>query len=279
MAISGNVVVVGAIYANPGGTTEAGAAYVFVEPGSGWGNMTQTAKLTASDKAVGDLFGYSVAISGGVVVVGAVAADPGGTTDAGAAYMFENVIIANFRSQGANDGYILESGEFSNIGGTVNATAATLRVGDNGLDRQYCSLLSFNTTSLPDNAVITSVVLKIKKQGLIGTNPFTTHQGLKVDIRKPFFGVTVALLAGDFQAVASKSAVGTFGSTPQTGWYSVNLTSSAYAYVNRTGTTQFRVRFKLDDNDDLGADYVMFYSGNWSTAADRPLLIVQYVVP
>jgi len=279
VAISGDVVVVGAPYADPGGTGTAGAAYVFVKPGGGWANMTQTAKLTASDKAAGDWFGISVAISGDVVVVGAEYADPGGTIDAGAAYMFENVIIANFRSQGAYDGYILESGESSSVGGTVNVTASTFRVGDNGLDRQYRSLLSFNTSTLPDNAVINSVALKIKKQGLVGTNPFTTHQGLKVDIRKPFFGATLALVAGDFQAAASKSAVGTFGSTPVSGWYSVKLNSSAYAYVNKTGTTQFRLRFLLDDNDDLGDDYVMFYSGNWSTAADRPLLIVQYIVP
>ena len=33
--------------------------------------MTQTAKLTASDGAAGDYFGYSVAISGDTVVVGA----------------------------------------------------------------------------------------------------------------------------------------------------------------------------------------------------------------
>jgi len=279
VSVSGDVVVVGAKEADPGGTTSAGAAYVFVKPGSGWGDMTQSAKLTASDKAAGDWFGFSVSVSGGVVVVGAVSASPGGTPDAGAAYMFENVITANFRSQGAYDGYITESGEFSNVGGTVNATASTFRVGDNGLDRQYRSLLSFDTSTLPDNAVINSVVLKIKKQGHIGTNPFATHQGLIVDIRKPFFGTALALVAGDFQAVAGKSAVGTFGSSPQAGWYSVNLNSPAYTYVNKTGTTQFRLRFTLDDNDDLADDYVMFYSGDWTSVADRPRLVVYYNIP
>ena len=279
VAISGGVVVIGAYYAEAGGTTAAGAAYVFVKPVGGWGDITQTAKLTAKDKVVFDYFGSSVAISGNVVVVGAHYADPGGLENAGAAYMFENVIIANFRSQGAYDGYILESGEFSSVGGSVNATAATFRVGDNGLDRQYRSLLSFNTSTLPDNAVITSVVLKIKKQGLVGTNPFTTHQGLLADIRKPYFGTALGLAASDFQALASISSVGTFGTTPSAGWYSVTLNSTARPYINKTGTTQFRLRFKLDDNDDLGADYVMFFSGNWSTVADRPLLVVQYYIP
>ena len=73
--------------------------------------------------------------------------------------------------------------------------------------------------------------------------------------------------------------MGTFGSTPVSGWYSVNLNSTAYAYMNKTGTTQFRLRFLLDDNDDMGADYVMFYSGDWYTVTDRPVLVVQYYIP
>ena len=46
-------------------------AYVFVAQAGGWANMTQTAKLTAVGGAAFDWFGYSVAISGNVVVVGA----------------------------------------------------------------------------------------------------------------------------------------------------------------------------------------------------------------
>ena len=57
VSISGNTVVVGAPYATVGGNSDQGAAYVFTEPGSGWANMTQTAKLTASDGAAGDEFG------------------------------------------------------------------------------------------------------------------------------------------------------------------------------------------------------------------------------
>jgi hypothetical protein len=283
VAISGSVVVVGAFYAETGGVTaNAGAAYVFVKPGGGWGggDLTESAKLTAPpDNDVFSNFGHSVGINGGVIVVGAPKNGHGLTIDAGGAFMFDGSSRANFRSLGAYDGNILESGEFSSIGGTVNASATTFRLGDDRLDRQYRSLLSFDTSTLPDHAVITSVVVKIKKQGLVGSNPFNTHQGLKVDIRKPFFGVTLALVASDFQAVAGKPAVGTFGSTPVSGWYRVTLNSSAYAYINKTGTTQFRLRFQKDDNDDMGDDYVMFYSGDWSNASDRPLLIVQYYIP
>ena len=70
VSISGNTVVVGAPDDTVGSNNQQGAAYVFTEPGSGWANMTQTAKLTASDGAAGDYFGHSVSISGNTVVVG-----------------------------------------------------------------------------------------------------------------------------------------------------------------------------------------------------------------
>ncbi|MCX6032082.1 MAG: hypothetical protein NT169_22645 [Chloroflexi bacterium] len=88
VAVSGDVVVVGALQADPGGLTDAGAAYVFVRPGGWAGKLTQVATLTASDAAAGDWFGASVAISGDVIVVGSPRSDPGGTTNAGAAYVF-----------------------------------------------------------------------------------------------------------------------------------------------------------------------------------------------
>jgi hypothetical protein len=70
VAISGNTVVVGAQFAQIGSNVSEGAAYVFVKPASGWANMTQVAKLTASDGSANMRFGFSVAISGNTVVVG-----------------------------------------------------------------------------------------------------------------------------------------------------------------------------------------------------------------
>jgi hypothetical protein len=57
-----------------------GAAYVFTRSGTTW---SQQAKLTASDGAASDFFGYSVAIAASTAVVGAP--DNLGT---GAAYVF-----------------------------------------------------------------------------------------------------------------------------------------------------------------------------------------------
>ena len=43
-----------------------------------------------------------------------------------------------------------------------------------------------------------------------------------------------------------------------------------------TGSTQLRVYFNLDDNDDLGTDYLGYYSGDNTTTANRPQLVVTY---
>jgi len=88
VAISGNVVVVGTPGAVIGGNPYQGAAYVFVEPTGGWQNMTQTAKLTASDGAVDNTFGASVAIDGSIIVVGAPYVSIGSNFEQGAAYVF-----------------------------------------------------------------------------------------------------------------------------------------------------------------------------------------------
>jgi len=89
IAISGDTVVVGADGADIGANRFQGAAYVFVKPSSGWKSMTQTAKLTASDGAGKDQLGYSAAMSGDTIVVGARAAAVSGHARQGAVYVFQ----------------------------------------------------------------------------------------------------------------------------------------------------------------------------------------------
>jgi len=184
--------------------------------------------------------------------------------------------VTTVSSQGADDGWVLESTETSGMGGSLNSIATTLRVGDDAANKQYRSILSFDTSSLPDNAIITGVTLKIKKQGLTGSDPFTTHSGLIAAIRNPYFGASIALANADFEASYSKQ-VG-FNSTPVSNWYSTNYNAAIWPYINLTGTTQFRVRFTLDDNNDFAADYLRFYSGNASMIY-RPVLVIEYFLP
>ena len=80
VAIDGDTIVVGA----DGQDTNTGSAFVFAEPSGGWVNNTETAKLTASDAADNDRFGFSVALDGDTVVVGAY----GEASSRGSAYAF-----------------------------------------------------------------------------------------------------------------------------------------------------------------------------------------------
>lgn len=69
VAIGGTTIVVGAPNAVTG--TEFGKAYLFVEPSGGWANATQTAALLASDAHSYVQFGWSAAVWGNMVAVGA----------------------------------------------------------------------------------------------------------------------------------------------------------------------------------------------------------------
>ncbi|HSB66436.1 MAG TPA: FG-GAP repeat protein, partial [Anaerolineales bacterium] len=89
VAISGNTIVVGSIYHNDPGTYNTGRAYVFVKPDGGWTDMTETAKLTASDIQNSDEFGRDVAIDGDTIVVGVPFDDVEVNADQGSVYVFQ----------------------------------------------------------------------------------------------------------------------------------------------------------------------------------------------
>jgi uncharacterized protein (TIGR03437 family) len=84
LAISGDTVVVGARWDDTGEKMNQGSAYVFVRSGGVW---TQRQKLTADDGAAGD-FGFSMAVSGDTVVVGASIDTIGANSDQGSAHVF-----------------------------------------------------------------------------------------------------------------------------------------------------------------------------------------------
>jgi FG-GAP repeat len=80
-----NILVVGAYMADVD-FKNSGAAYVYRYDGESW-RFEQ--KLVAHDNALGDAFGFSVAVDGDRIVAGAVGADSLGPWARGAAYLFE----------------------------------------------------------------------------------------------------------------------------------------------------------------------------------------------
>ena len=188
------------------------------------------------------------------------------------------ILCSTFRSVGTRDGWVLESGEQSSQGGSLNATATTFLLGDNASNRQYRSILHFNTMSLPDTARIVRIILQVKKQGLIGTNPFTTHLKIAADIRQGPFSNDAALQLTDFQAVSNRNGAGFITSQSSAAWHSTNLNITTNGFINLLGSTQLRLRFQTDDNNDLGEDYLKFFSGN-ASPTNRPVLIIEYYIP
>ena len=83
-SLSGDCALIGA-YADDDAGDVSGSAYVFERRAAGW---TQADKLTASDAAPGDWFGYSVSVDDGQAVIGAYGDDGRGILYAGAAYIF-----------------------------------------------------------------------------------------------------------------------------------------------------------------------------------------------
>ncbi len=199
-----------------------------------------------------------------------------GSFTAGQDYTFP--LTVSYKSVAASDGWVLETGENTNLGGTFNAGATTFNLGDDAANKQYRAILSFNTAPLPNNAVITAATLKIKKLGQVGApNPFLTLGTILVDIKKGNFGAA-ALQAIDFQTAATKNNGLTFINNPVSGWYTRALAAPNFTFINKLGNTQFRLRFTKDDNNNHVADYLRIYSGN-APVASQPLLIIQYYLP
>jgi hypothetical protein len=81
VGISSDTIVVGAFEDDTAAGEDAGSAYVFTRAGATWSKQQQ---LFASDAVAGDFFGYSVAISGDTIAVGA----PWDNSSVGSVYVF-----------------------------------------------------------------------------------------------------------------------------------------------------------------------------------------------
>ena len=122
VAVDGDTALIGARADDDNGEG-SGSAYVFTRNAGGW---TEQAKVTASDGAANDRFGWSVAVDGDTALIGAHLDDDNGESS-GSAYVFslisEKVVtidikpgkepnIINLKSGGFIPVAILTEGEF-----------------------------------------------------------------------------------------------------------------------------------------------------------------------
>ena len=190
-------------------------------------------------------------------------------------------VTVTFTSIGPEDGWVRESSENSNVGGARNTTgkgSRAIRPGDGTSDRQYKSILSFDTSSIPAGATVTAATLRLRRGAVRGTNPFSILGSCVVDVQTGGFGGNTSLQNSDFEAAATASSVATMSSPASNGDFSEgSFNAAGLAAINLSGRTQTRVSFTLDDNDDGGDDYMGFRSGDDNSAANHPQLVVTYV--
>lgn len=86
VGVSGSTIVVGQDTETVSNNSFQGAAYVYTKPPAGWQTTSLAAQLTASDGAQNDRLGYTVAIDGNTVAVGAPEFSVSGGT--GAVYVY-----------------------------------------------------------------------------------------------------------------------------------------------------------------------------------------------
>jgi hypothetical protein len=198
-----------------------------------------------------------------------------------AGYMWMvDLVTRTYKSASGLDGWILEKSESSNTGGSfLSLDNGTLNVGDTSLDKQYKSILSFNTSNLPDTAIVLNAVITLYRKGVTGSNPMITHGALMTDIRKGQFPAPGGY-ASKFQSAASMTDVGDFTGPFGTSLkYMTTLIDPALPYISLMGDTQFRIYFALDDNDNGKNNILQFYSGDTYYQSKRPILSIDYYVP
>jgi hypothetical protein len=212
VSISGNTVVVGSYpFARvcngpmeppgyqPPVVVVHGAAYVFTEPGGGWADMTQTAKLTASDDAGGnDGFGDSVSISGNTIVVGAN--EPYPATHPSSAYVFTEsaagwASATQTAKLAASDG-----AAYDGFGVSVSLSGSTVVVGSpcTNIDQGAAYVFDIAIDARPPtitSAAITSATVGRKYTYQVTTNA-STFQKLTFSLATAPAGMSINATTG-----------------------------------------------------------------------------------
>ena len=252
------------------------------------GNIAASLSWSSSlDGSIGSGASFSTSgLSVGTHTITASVTDSGGLSDSDSISVTvdpsSQPVTVTFISIASEDGWTRESNENSNVGGASNANGAgarPIRPGDGTQDRQYKSILSFDTSSIPAGATIQSATLRLRRGTVRGSNPFTNGFGqCLVDVQSGGFSGNTALQASDFEAAATATAAASMTAPASNGdWSEGVLDASGRAAINDGGTTQFRVYFEVDDNDNGADDHMGYYSSNNSNSANHPQLVVTYL--
>ena len=247
VAVSGDTVVIGAYFEDSNATgvngnqadntaINSGAAYIFVRSGTIW---KQQAYLKQSNTGAGDYFGYTVAVSGDTVVVGATSEDSNATgvngdqnnnlsIDSGAVYVF-----VRSGSTWTQQAYL----KASNAGASDLFGASLAMSGDTvvvGASFEYSNATGVNGVQNNESARFAGAAYVFVRSGAT----WTQQAYLKASNTEAFdqFGRAVAV-SGDTIVVASpfesSSATGVNGNQADN---TAPACGAAYVFA-RSGTT------------------------------------------
>ncbi len=144
VALDGNTLVAGADADAVGTNADQGSVYVFTRQGAAW---TFQQKLTANDGAAEDSFGWSVALSGDTLVIGAPFDEIGGNASQGSAYVFKRNGTA-WAQQQKLTAVGIDGLPRDNFGYAVGLSGGAVLVGAPGVDneRGAAYVFTFNGT-------------------------------------------------------------------------------------------------------------------------------------
>jgi len=159
---------------------------------------------------------------------------------------FENYYWNYFR---ASD--ISFNADLSTNNGWLSSTTesnGSIKIG-NDASNNINSILSFNTTTMPNDKQAMSASVYIQRSALLGSN--ITIEDLTVSIKTGFFGDNISLDAGDFNDAGAVSAVScVYGDVSQDEmWLRIDLDPSLLPFINRYGTTQLKLSYNIPDSD------------------------------
>ncbi len=176
-------------------------------------------------------------------------------------------VAVNRVSQPEADGWILESTAGSQIGNKLNTT------------RHLKTILSFNTSGIPDGAVVTSATIFLTRGKIVGTDPFDTHGTCFVDLAAGGIDPQ-GIDTSDFKKAAGDIAkVAVLTKTSRDGQQSKGiLVEEGLRAINKTGVTQFRVYLSSATDRDRATDQIIF-QGDDAPNAQHPKLRITYRKP
>ncbi len=217
-----------------------------------WNSATASNGAHALQARAIDLAGNSGSSAAVNVTVTGGTGGGGGTTP----------VTITFSNEDANDGYVKAgSGGTTPAVGTLESSLG-LAIG-RGTDSKFNrTLLSFDTSSLPDGATVTSATLTVAYRSASG-DPWSNPAGnsLVIDAHTGCLGACT-IETSDWAAATTSSAVAQLLSFTGGNQTSNLFAASGLAAINKTGRTQLRLRFA---SNQTSTNYIWIDKGATAT--------------